>query len=311
WDYDEAYEACLEHAKGPTPQSGRAGIEAYRDYGYVTVEAASEPASRTLEFTWNDHALALWADALGHTEDASMLHAQAQGWRNIWDPQERFMRGRHEDGSFDEMEGGPNAWNDDYTEGNAWHYVWGVPWDVQGLIDVQHDGNKQAFLSRISDFWDDVREEEDDLFPDDFYWHGNEPVMHYAALGSLAGDQAISAEAARWVLRNRYNDTPLGLDGNDDAGTRSAWFLWNSIGLFPIAGTTEYAVTSPLFDRVEIDRPEGTWVLRSGGAGQGLAYVSGISTGMGPATRPVLSHEQLMSGEVVLQMTGVRAEAMR
>ena len=148
-------------------------------------------------------------------------------------------------------------WSNSFVEGNAWHYLWYVPYDVDAMIRVQHGGDREAYLERTRTYWrDQVFLEEDDVLPDDYYWHGNEPVMHYAFMGSLAGDVDITAEASRWVLANRYAHDPAGLDGNDDAGTLSAWFLLASTGVFPVAGTTTYAVASPLWERLEIDRAD-------------------------------------------------------
>jgi putative alpha-1,2-mannosidase len=213
------------------------------------------------------------------------------------------MRGRHADGAFDPWTSGDEmAWKGEYTEGNAWHYVWYVPYDVDGMIEVEHGGDTDAFLDRYAAYWDDVAAEEDDLLPDDYYWHGNEPVMHYAFLGSLAGAPDLTAEASRWVLDHRYDDTPSGLDGNDDSGTLSAWYLFASIGLFPIAGTPDYVVASPIFERVEIDRPDGTLVIRAPGASWEAPYLQSALLGDEP-TGAVIDHADLIdAGELILEM---------
>ena len=135
--------------------------------------------------------------------------------------------------------------------------------------------------------------------------------MHHAALGSLAGDSALTAEATRWVMSRRYDDSPEGLDGNDDAGTLSAWFLFNAIGLYPVAGTPNYAVTSPIFSRVEVDRPEGTWVLRAPGASDIARYVSAVWLDGDRVDATVLPHDALVAGPVVLEMTSHRPDALR
>lgn len=311
WDQDAAFEACLAHATTPQPNADRGGVEGYVARGWAAWEDVGTPASETLEYAWSDWALADWAAAMGRDADAAMLRAQAGNWANTWDPASGFFRGRYADGSFgepiDEF-----AWEPDFVEGNAWHYVWYVPYDVDGMIGVQHGGDRAAFLARLQGFWDAVFVEPDDLFPDDHYWHGNEPVLHYAALGSLAGDQAISADAARWILENRYNDQPDGgLDGNDDAGTLSAWYLFNAIGIYPVAGTDRYAVTSPIFERVEIDRPEGTWVIDARRASDATRYVQAAFAGGEALDTPVLTHAQLATGEVELVMTPDRGAAMR
>jgi len=303
WDAEFAFDASHAQATGPAADAGRAGIEGYVERGYVSFEDAGTPASNTLEYAWSDYALALWGAFMGRPE-AAALAEQSRNWRNTWDPDAGFFRGRHADGSFDPWE--PDDafhWSSDFVEGNAWHYLWYVPFDVGGMIDLQHGGDTNAFLARYEAYWDDVAAEEDDALPDDYYWHGNEPVMHYAYLGSLAGSPDSTAEAARWVMAHRYDDTTAGLDGNDDSGTLSAWYLFSAIGFFPIAGTPYYAVGSPLFERVEIDRPDGTLVIRAPNTSAESMYVQDASLGGERLDTAVFTHARLLSaGELVLEM---------
>lgn len=310
WDHAEALDAAIANSIGPQPSAGRAGVEGYVDRGWVAWEDTGTPASKTLEYAWSDFAVARWAEHQGRSADAALLDGLAGNWANTWDPQMGFFRGRSADGSF----GAPiddHAWEDDFVEGNAWHYLWYVPFDVDSMIAVQHGGDRQAFLDRLGTYWDEVYAEPDDLFPDDWYWHGNEPVLHYAALGSLAGEQALSAESARWLMANRYDDTPEGLDGNDDAGTLSAWFAFQAIGIYPIAGTDRYALTSPLFERVEIDRPDGTWVITARDVSPTGLYVKRAVAGGEALQHPWLTHEQLATGSLELTMSDRREDAMR
>lgn len=310
WDWEIAYDACVAHAFGPQADAGRGGIDGYTSRGWVAWEDTGDPASKTLEYAWNDHALAEWAAALGNTADEAALRAQSGNWANTWDPSMGFFRGRHADGSFDEPID-EHRWQPDFTEGNAWHYRWYVPYDVDAMIDLQHSGDREAFFALQEEFWANVAAEEDDLGPDDWYWHGNEPVLHYAALGSLAGNHAITADAARWVLEHRYDDTPLGLDGNDDAGTLSSWYLFNAIGIYPIAGTTTYAITSPIFERTEIDRPDGTWVIVAQRANEATRYVQAARVNGETLPSPTFTHDQWAKGPIELTMTPNRADAMR
>ncbi len=131
------------------------------------------------------------------------------------------------------------------------------------MVAVQNLGDVDEFLAELNAYWEQVYREEDDRLPDDWYWHGNEPDIHYAYLASSAGYWSESAEPIRWIMANRYADSPVGLDGNDDGGTLSAWYLFSAIGLFPIAGTDEYAVGSPIFERVEIEHSDSLLVVRT------------------------------------------------
>ena len=181
---------------------------------------------------------------MGRSE-VEALRVQASSWKNVWDPDQRSLQ--HDVMMLVDSLAGEFLWDEAYVEGNAWHYRWGAPFDVEGMIAVQNDGDKSAFVDEFESYWAQVYVEEDDLLPDDWYWHGNEPDLHYAYLASIAGDWKASAAPIRWVMANRYADDPVGLDGNDDGGTLSAWYLFSAIGLYPIAGTDAYAVGSPIF----------------------------------------------------------------
>lgn len=253
FDVETAYAASMTTSTTPVPKAGRGGLDNYLNLGWVTVdEDGGGSVSDTLEYAWNDHALALWAEAMGKSDDATALFAQSQAWKNHWDPSIQFMTGRKADGTF--VFDDKFSWSTWFTEGNAWHYLWYAPYDPQGMVDLQAGGDLDAFLERWLTYWGDVYVETDDNLPDDYYWHGNEPVMHVAFLASLLDRPDLSSAPARWVLANRYSDQPAGLDGNDDAGTLSAWYALASMGIFPIAGTTTWAASSPIWERVEIDR---------------------------------------------------------
>ncbi|MBT3223437.1 MAG: glycoside hydrolase family 92 protein, partial [Proteobacteria bacterium] len=303
WDVDFAFEACFDHAQNPVAHAGRSGIASYVNKGYVSFEAASSPASRTLEFVWSDYALGLWGEALGYEEEAAILMAQSGNWRNTWDAEQGFFLGRFADGTFIENENS-FAWTESFVEGNAYHYQWAVPFDAEGLVEVTSQGDFGAFAEEYEDFWDEVMAEPDDVYPDDYYWHGNEPDIHYAFLGSMVGLPDQSALASRWVLENRYHDAWEGLDGNDDGGTLSAWYLFAAMGLFPIAGTPDYVVGSPIFERIEIDRFDGTIIIKAPGVSDEAKYVESAQLGDEALTSPRFTHDQLMeAGELVLQMS--------
>jgi predicted alpha-1,2-mannosidase len=317
FDVDAAFDAAWSQSSEPHPRAGRSGLGRYLEDGYVAVEDAGGSVSLTLEYAWNDHALALLGEELGRPETAD-LFTRSQGWDAHWKEDVGFLTGRCadpgteacvEDGEddgfvWDDGLYGPTLWEGHFVEGNAWHYLWGVPQDVERMIEVQHGGDRDAWAARYESYWEDgVFVEPDDFVSDDYYWHGNEPVMHYAFLGSLAGLPDLTADPARWILAHRYANDPVGLDGNDDSGTLSAWYLWAAIGWFPVAGTPDYAVASPLFERVEIDRADGTtWVVRAPGASDEVRYVRGLTLDGEPATSSVVDHATLTAGEVVFDL---------
>ena len=298
WNQELAYEASLAQVNGEAEEAVRGGLESYLTLGWVPADERGGSVSRTLEFSWSDDALARWAKHLGHTAEADRLRILSKSWMNHWDVEQGFMVGRNADGQFQPL-ASSTSWIEAYIEGNAWHYLWYVPYDVDSMIEVQHEGDRAAFLSRLSDYWTSVYEEEDDLLPDDYYWHGNEPVLHYAWLGSLAGAPAITVESSHHILETRYGHQPEdGLDGNDDSGTLSTWYLWASMGLYPIAGTQRYALGAPIFDRVEIDgnrTDEAPLVIKANGAD--WYKIPNLTNYRGyPLGKTMITHEELLEG---------------
>jgi putative alpha-1,2-mannosidase len=298
WDQESGYQASVAQATGPTPPESRGGIEDWTTLGYVS-SANGPGASLTLEYAWADRALALWGDALGH--DSSRQWETSEQWRNTWDPSVGFFQSRNPDGSFTEFED-ELYWADDYVEGNAWHYVWTVPYDVDGMIEVQHGGDRVAFYARYAAYWQKVYEEPDDNLPDDWYWHGNEPVLHYAWLGSLAGRRDLTAEAERWVALHRYSADELGLDGNDDAGTLSAWYLWAALGVYPISGTDRYAVGTPLVEHAEVETERGTLVVDAPALSEANLYPVRVEVD-GDEVGGEITHDRLAGGHLVFTLS--------
>lgn len=298
WDAATGFDGCWRAATGPVQDAGRGGIQAYLANQYLPIEASDGSASLAVEYSWNDHALARWADALEMPDEAATLWDMSTWWQNHWDPEQRYVVGRHADGQFEDIPGA-EIWLDIYVEGNAWHYLWPAPQDVSGMIDVQHGGDVDAFIARLTTYWDLVYTEEDDVLPDDFYWHGNEPDIHYAWLGSLAGRLESTVAPVRHVMETRYDITNDGLDGNDDAGTLSSWYLFAALGIYPVAGTPLYALGSPIFERAEIDRPDGMLVIRAPGTTTEPVVPTSITLG-GEDVGTVIEHAALVDGGELL-----------
>ncbi|MDC0720776.1 GH92 family glycosyl hydrolase [Nannocystis bainbridge] len=243
-----AYAAMRATAMAPvppgSPYGGRMAVDKYIELGYVPVEAGASSSSWTLESAYNDFALATLAEVLGEPEDAAMFAERAGFWKNVWDPAQQLLVARSEAGAFVAVTD-PLIWQDYYAEGNALQYAWYAPHDMEGLAEAM--GGPAAAMTRLQQFFVDSEAEVLGLMPQKYYWQGNEPDIHAPFVFSALGDHAGSARWSRWVLRNRYGDTPSGLPGNDDGGTMSAWLAFAALGVFPIAGTDFYLLGSPIF----------------------------------------------------------------
>ena len=258
FDYEKAYEGMRKNAF-ETPVSfedykngmGRRALESYLKYGYIPLEDGvkeafhqDEQTSRTLEYALDDFAVAQLAKALGKTSDYEQLMRRSENWRNVINPKTGYCDGRHENGRFED--------NQDFihrkpwiTEGAACHYTWYVPHNVEGLVEAL--GGKDKFEAKL-----------DSMFSEGRYWHGNEPCHQIAYLYDFIGKREKTIERVANILDTEYNNTPGGISGNDDAGQMSAWYIFSSMGFYPVCPATDrYMLSAPRFQKVTLNLLDG------------------------------------------------------
>lgn len=267
-DYDAelAYRAVRDSGTLPSPSGstspGRRHVDDYLQLGYVPIESDRSAVSMTLEYAASDGALSEFAKAMGRTDDAAMFAEHAGYYRNQWDAQTKFFRARNRDGSFKEPFE-PLKWDKDYRESTAWQYLWYVPHDPQGLIQLF--GGKQAFVDHLEGFFEASEHEQANLdsittlLYRNYYWAGNEPGFHTAFLFTDAGRPDLTGRWSRWALQTLFGSGPDGLPGNDDCGAMSSWVLFTSLGFYPVPGYDKYYVSAPLYPAAEITLPNGSF----------------------------------------------------
>ncbi|MCA9691202.1 MAG: GH92 family glycosyl hydrolase [Myxococcales bacterium] len=304
FDQEKAYEGARAHAMGPRPNAGRADIDGYIARGYVASDAAGGSVSRTLEFAYDDAALAAFAGHLGRADDEAMFRARAQNYEQLWHPELQFFVGRRADGSFVTDGFTPTEWLDTYTEGDAWHYLWFVPHDVDGLAALF--GGPEAMTKKLTDYFEITLSElssvhGNSLQPFPYYWHSNEPALHDTYLFNDLGHPSETQQWVRWALERHYGDDPGGLPGNDDGGTMSAWYIFSAAGLYPIPGTQRFWIGSPIFERVELsmadaDDPARALVIIADGAAADAPYIASATLDGAPLERPWLEWGDFRDG---------------
>ena len=297
FDVESAYSGLLEHALGPVPVAGRVGIDEWIDQGFIPFDRHTQSVSRTLEYALNDFCLGQLADALGRTADRDLLLARAQNYRNVWDPETRYFRPRLADGSFVEpfWVANPIMNFNGYTESNARHYRWFVPHDVPGLVGLF--GGPEEFVEELTEFMEKGMPETNSvLLPDPYYWHGNEPDIHTAYLFALASQPDLTAKWVRWIMENRYSDDPSGLDGNDDGGTLSAWYVFSALGFYPLPCTNRYVVGSPIFEQAVVRVGKSTLVVTATGTSEDNKFVQSAAINGEPLDVPWFSNDAIAGG---------------
>jgi predicted alpha-1,2-mannosidase len=293
FDLEHAYELFDATAYGdPAGGGGRSGMEPYLRLGWVSIENGGSAASRTLEFAYADDALATMAHELGRADEEAALRARGRNYANLWDPAQELLVGRREDGSFGTVR--PTVWDDVYAEGNAWQYLWLAPHDLEGLAETL--GGRDRLLERLAYFFDQSARERRTGLPPAWYWHGNEPDLHAPWIFGALGDADATARWAAWAREVHYDDTPLGLPGNDDGGTMSAWYLFAALGFYPLAGESYYVIGSPRVTRAVVHLPAGDLVIEAPEAANGVVYVQRLTLDGEEIPRDRIEHARLATG---------------
>lgn len=309
FDAEAAYQILRAAAMDPTaPRGGRGGrnhVEAYMQLGYVPAYVGGS-VSWTTEYARGDFALGKLAAALGHAQDAERFLTRSHSYAALYDPAEGFLRGRAADGSFPGRGFGPSKYTDDYVEANAWQSLWMNDHDAPKLIELL--GGSGAFLAKLGDMFEKTKtqwDQADNTAPNagvdrpDYYWAGNESDIHAPYLFALAGRPDLTQRWVRWLLATQYADSPAGLPGNDDGGTMSAWYVFSALGIFPIAGSDSYVLGVPLFPRIEVAVPGGTFTIEAPGASTSRMAVEAITLDGQPLTSPILRHAEVRAGRTL------------
>ena len=267
FNVEKAYEGMRKNAF-ETPASldeykngmGRRALDSYLKYGYIPLEDSvkeayhtQEQTSRTLEYAFDDFVVAQLAKALGKNQDYTELMRRSENWRNVINPKTGYCDGRHEPKMITKRKSDGGLFEDNLdfihrkpfiTEGATCHYTWYVPHNVDGLVEAL--GGPQKFEAKL-----------DSMFTEGRYWHGNEPCHQIAYLYDFIGKREKTIDRVAHILDTEYNDTPGGLSGNDDAGQMSAWYIFSSIGFYPVCPATDrYMLSAPRFQRITL-HPDG------------------------------------------------------
>ncbi len=262
-DEQRAYELSrvAAYAASPGPVGGRDGdLPDYLKLGYVPQEASGGSVSKTQEYAVADAALASWAKRLGIENDAEELGARGKNYAAVYEPDSGFFRAKKSDGSFAPM-GAPEDMSDHYVEGNAWHYLWMVPHDPDGLAETL--GGKSKALERLREFFATSKDEVPLIGVRKHYWPSNEPDIHAPFLFAAWGYPHESYDAVDWIVNDLYGIDTGGIPGNDDGGTMSAWLLLAGAGLYPVSGTDRYIISVPRYRRMVLKRAGGDLVIET------------------------------------------------
>ena len=308
FNYERAYQAMKA-----SMMSDYKGLSYVKDLEYIPADKENESVAKGLEYAIADWGVAQVARKLGKTEDYEYFSKRALAYQNYWDKDTHFFRGKNRDGSwvtpFNPVHSTHR--NDAYCEGNGWQYTWLVPHDVEGLISLF--GSKEAFVSKLDSLFL-VNEDLGDAASPDIsgligqYAHGNEPGHHTVYLYSFVGQQWKTAEKVDYILSHMYSDLPDGLQGNEDCGQMSSWYVFSALGFYPVNPSDGmYVFGRPIFDKVVLKLPENkVFEIRANNNSAENKYIQSIELNGQPYNKLYISHADIMAGGTLVFTMGNR-----
>ena len=310
-DYAKAYQLWRKRAMDDDYR----GLAYYRKLGFIPCDREDEAVSKTLEYAYDDWAVAQLARAAGATDDYHLLLKRSRNYTNVFDGSIQFMRGRLADGTwanpFDPR--GMGHWKKwrDFTESNSWQATFLNQHDVKQYMELF--GGEKNFVKKLDELFEQSSELPPDAPPDiagmvGQYAHGNEPGHHVAYLYAYVGAPHKTQARVRFLLDKMYRPAPDGLAGNEDCGQMSAWYILSALGFYavdPVSGN--YVLGSPLFDRATVDLGEGRHlVLQSMGNGPNKPYVQSVTWNGKPYEKSWFSHADIAKGGTFVFQMGER-----
>jgi predicted alpha-1,2-mannosidase len=314
YNIETLYKALIHGANNTGPRAtGRLGVEYYNQLGYVPYDVKiNENAARTLEYAYDDFAIYKLGKALNKPEsEIGIYKKRSMNYKKLFDPSTGLMRGKNKDGSW-ETPFNPFKWGDAFTEGNSWHYSWGVFHDIQGLVNLM--GGKRQFIVKLDSvftlppifddsYYGEVIHEirEMQIAGMGQYAHGNQPIQHMIYLYNYAGEPWKAQYWARETMNKMYKATPDGYCGDEDNGQTSAWYVFSAMGFYPVCPAAgQYVLGAPLFNKIILTLENGKKVIiNAPNNSADNKYVSTLTYNGKPYDLNYLDHKAMMQGAVL------------
>ncbi|MDD7913090.1 GH92 family glycosyl hydrolase [Polaribacter sp. MSW5] len=302
YDIEKAFKAMKHSAT-----RDKLGLDSYKNFGFIPVEKESESVSKTLEYAYDDWTIAQMAKSLGKDEDYKTYSERAQYYKNVFDPESQFMRGRFRNTWFAPFD--PYEVNFNYTEANSWQYSFYVPQDVTGFMNLL--GGKQQLENQLDKLFvaenkTSGRHQLDITGLIGQYAHGNEPSHHMAYLYNFVNKPYKTQEKIRQILTELYTNTPDGISGNEDCGQMSAWYIFSSLGFYPVTpGANQYIIGAPLFKKATINLESGkSFTVQANNISSENKYIKSVLLNGTNYENSFINHTDIMKGgSLVFEMT--------
>jgi len=269
----------------------------------------------TLEHAYDDWCVAQIAKHLGKEEDYALFMKRSKNYVNIYNKEIGFMAPKNAAGEwiegYDPMRGGGQGGRAYFAECNAYTFNFSVWHDIDGLAELM--GGHDKLCDRLDELFTTPNPGKYgflDQFPDStglmgMFCMGNEPSFHIPYFYNYCGRPWMTQRRLRTIIELWFTNSPLGICGDEDSGAMSSWMAFSALGIYPVCpGKAEYALTSPMFDEIELTVSGGKFIIKAEGAGDGLRYIKSAKLNGKEYNKAFLSHADLVSGgELVLEMS--------
>ncbi len=283
------------------------GTGEYKRLGYVPYDKVATGSSITLEYAYDDWVIYKTALDQGNHKLAEEYKERAYNYRNVFDRELGFARAKLSDGSwkpeFDKL----NTHGEGFIEGNSWNYSMYVPHDPAGLIDLM--GGDKQFVRRLDslfteDLPDKYFEHTEDVTREGLlgmYVHGNEPSHHVPYLYMWTSQPWKTQYWVREVMDKMYRPVVDGLCGNDDCGQMSAWYIFSSMGFYPVCpGSEQYIVGAPYLPHMSVELGDGKeLVIKAPKVSAKNRYVHSMTLNGKPYTKAYITYDDIKDGAII------------
>lgn len=277
------------------------GFNYFLDNGFISSEKEHESVSKTVEYAYNAYCVAKIAKMQNKEDLYKSMIEKAQYYKNLFNPNNTFIQPK-ENGRF-MLDFNPTQIDQNYTEGNGWHYTFYAPGDVNSLIEIM-GGDKEFCRKLDSCFFTNEkttgRNQADVTGLIGQYCHGNEPSQHTAYLYAYAGQAYKTQQLVRQILTTLYSPKPDGICGNDDVGQMSAWYVMSSMGFYPVCPVdNQYVVASPLFEKITIHLENGKNFVIEAPNAEKTPYVQAIKLNNKQHNKSFINYEDIKDGGIM------------
>jgi predicted alpha-1,2-mannosidase len=288
------------------------GLPALMDHGYLEMDDEHESVSKTLEYAYDDWCIAQFAKKQGSSDDYENYIKRAQSYKNMLDPQTGFMRPRKNGGWVSPFD--PREVNNNFTEANSWQYSFYTPQDVNGYINII--GGRKKMEQKLDKLFTESsqttgRNQSDITGLIGQYAHGNEPSHHIAYMYNFTGSAYKTQAMVHRIMNEMYHDKPDGLEGNEDCGQMSAWYVLSALGFYPVTpGTTDFIIGTAQFPSATIHLENGkTFTIKASNVSNINFYIQSATLNGKPYSKSYISYFDIVHGGDIEFVMGAKPSA--